>query len=501
MNIEKIIFTPNAPGGEGARPLRVAAYCRVSTDTDEQRTSFENQVKTYTDMIEREPGWKLAGIYADEGLTGTSVAKRRQFLKMIADCEAGKVDLIVTKSISRFARNTLECLTYVRHLNQIGVHLIFENNHIDTRTAFSEMLLTVLAAFAQEESRSIALNTTWGIRKRYEEGRARWAKLYGYERDQDGGYLIVPEQAAIVREIFTLYEHGVSIARIMRHLQEKGVPTPENCEKWSMCTVRIMLMNERYCGDILLQKSICESHITHKAIKNDATQVPSYYIEDHHPAIISRAQFRRCKQILAMRRTPHPDMPELYHDQYPLGDKLVCPICGSRLFKRSMRIQRTGSGWCCEIGEHACRQFIIRTSFVEAALLQAYHILDVDSVAMKRDSPRFGAAAETMLRCKRDHPRMKKVEFWWVDDLVDHIEFGLHSRTTKELAALRADGATDADDRTMKVYWRCGLVTTVPSGICHDPDLPGRVAKLYQDYQIRHPETQKTRKRKGRSKK
>ena len=156
MNIEKIILEPQNPKEPAAaKKLRVAAYCRVSTDNEEQRTSFENQVKAYTDMIESRPDWKLAGIYADEGMTGTSVSKRKQFLKMIRDCEAGRIDLIVTKSISRFARNTLECLTFVRHLNKIGVHLIFESNNIDTRTAFSEMLLTVLAAFAQVESRSI----------------------------------------------------------------------------------------------------------------------------------------------------------------------------------------------------------------------------------------------------------------------------------------------------------------------------------------------------------
>ena len=153
MNIEKIIVEPQNPEEpDTAKELRVAAYCRVSTDNDEQRTSFENQVRSYTDMIESRPGWKLAGIYADEGMTGTSVSKRKQFRKMIRDCEAGKIDLIVTKSISRFARNTLECLTFVRHLNKIGVHLIFESNHIDTRTAFSEMLLTVLAALHRRKA-------------------------------------------------------------------------------------------------------------------------------------------------------------------------------------------------------------------------------------------------------------------------------------------------------------------------------------------------------------
>lgn len=486
MNIEKIILEPQNPKEPAAaKKLRVAAYCRVSTDNEEQRTSFENQVKAYTDMIESRPDWKLAGIYADEGMTGTSVSKRKQFLKMIRDCEAGRIDLIVTKSISRFARNTLECLTFVRHLNKIGVHLIFESNNIDTRTAFSEMLLTVLAAFAQEESRSISQNTTWSIRKRYEEGVSRWSRLYGYEKNENGEYQIVPEQAKVVKEIFTLYEHGESIDKIMKHLQKNHVPTPECGKAWSGCTVRKIITNERYCGDILLQKTICESHITHKQIKNDTTEVPSFYIENHHTAIISREQFQRCRQISEMRRTPHPDMPGKYNNQYPLGDKLVCPICGSRLFQRSMKIQRTGSGWSCEIGENACRQFIIRASIVEQALINAYHALDIGNVENKLGSLKYRTEAETMLKYKREYPRMKKVDYWWVDDLVDHIEFGKHIRTTKELIALEAKGTPDPGDRTMKVYWKCGLVTTVPSGVFYDSDLPGRVAKRYHSQQMR----------------
>ena len=268
-----------------------------------------------------------------------------------------------------------------------------------------------------------------------------------------------------------------------------------------MCTVRLMLQNERYCGDILLQKTICESHITHKQIKNDTTEVPSYYIENHHQAIISRKQFNRCKQIFALRRTPHPDMPGKYNNQYPLGDKLVCPICGSRLFKRSIKIQRPGSGWSCEIGEHACRQFIIRASFVDQALLNAYHTLDAGIVEKKLDSPKFGSEAEIMLRYKREYPRMKKVDYWWVDDLVDHIEFGKHIRTTKELIALEVKGTPDPDDRSMKVFWKCGLVTTVPSDVFYDSDLPGRIAKRYYSQQKRNAEKNNTNKGKGRDKK
>lgn len=497
MKIEKIILEPSTSKETNkVKKIRVAAYCRVSTDTEEQKTSFDNQVKVYTDMIEAKPDWTLAGIYADEGLSGTSVSKRKQFLKMIRDCEEGKIDIIVTKSISRFARNTLECLTYVRHLKDIGVHIIFENNNIDTRTVLSEMLLTVLAAFAQEESRSISLNTIWGIRKRYEEGTARWSKLYGYEKNKNGEYQIVPEQARVVKEIFSLYEHGESLQKIMKHLQRKLIPTPAGAEKWSVGTVRKIIMNERYCGDIFLQKTICENHITHKAIKNDATKVPSYFIENHHEALISPKQFYRCKHILEMRRNPHPDKPEEYYNQYPLGDKLRCPYCGSRLFKRKLRVQKVGSGWCCEVGEHACRQFIIRTYIVESALINAYHTLDISFIEKRLDSQRFGDAAENMLKIKSEYPRMKRVDYWWVDELVDHIEFGKHYKTTKELAAQAAKGTPDIEDRIMKVYWRCGLVTTVPSGVNDDTEFPRRVAELNNKLQMRLSEKKPMNKKK-----
>ncbi len=185
--VKKILLEPaNTIPTQVVGKLKVAAYCRVSTDRDEQKNSFEGQVKTYSTKIRANPDWEYVGIYADEGITGTSAEKRPEFMRMVRDAEEGKINLIITKSISRFARNTLECITFVRHLNNLGVHLIFENNSIDTRTKFSEMVLTILAAFAQEESRSISENTIWGIRKRFEEGEVRWNPLYGYEKNAFG---------------------------------------------------------------------------------------------------------------------------------------------------------------------------------------------------------------------------------------------------------------------------------------------------------------------------
>lgn len=179
----------------GEEKLRVAAYCRVSTDSDEQETSFETQVEVYEKKIRANPAWEYAGVYTDEGITGTKASKRPGFQKMIKDAENGKIDRILTKSISRFARNTIDCIAYVRHLKELGTTILFEKENIDTGSTYSEMLLTVLAAFAQEESRSISANITWGVRKRFENGQERWAKMFGYRKDFDTGetYIIVEE--------------------------------------------------------------------------------------------------------------------------------------------------------------------------------------------------------------------------------------------------------------------------------------------------------------------
>ena len=354
----------------------MAAYCRVSTDTASQETSFEGQVTTYSNLINSTPGWSFAGIYAYDGITGTSAEKRPKFMQMIKDCEAGKIDLILTKSISRFARNTLECLQYVRHLNSLGVHILFESNKIDTRNDFSEMILTILAAFAQEESRSISENTKWGIRKRFEAGESRWCPLYGYNKD----YTINTEQAAVVQKIFWLYEHGKSMVEIKAWLKQHKIKSPCGKEKWTQQSINSMLMNERYAGDIVLQKYFTENHISHKNIKNDG-EIQPYYIEKHHKPIITRKQFERVNAIRLMKRRQYcrPGQKGKRFsecDQYPLGEKLRCPHCGSVLYQRAVHVQvRTGTGWSCEKGDDACKKFIIRSRLVEKALLRAYEEL------------------------------------------------------------------------------------------------------------------------------
>ena len=471
--------------------LRVAAYCRVSTDSDEQKGSFDSQVETYTRMIEANSQWQFAGIYADEGVTGTSAEKRPQFMKMIRDCDDGKVDLIITKSISRFARNIVECLTYVRHLNGIGVNIVFESSRIDTRQKYSEMLLTVLAAFAQEESRSISENTIWGIRKRFEEGVAKWTHLYGYEKKGDIEYIIVPEQAEIVRKIFNMYEQGMSLMEIRRQLESEGIPNANGRQEWSQVAVNSILMNERYAGDIMLQKYVTENHLTHKAVKNDFTEIPAFYIENHHDPIISRKQFERVQKIRSMKRNQHSRADEEmgYCNQYPLGRKLLCPRCGSVLYQRSVRVQSHGKpAWCCERGENACRSFIIRSDLVEKSLLKVYETVDMTEVMKRKADNATVAEASKLIDMKKEHPFFDKVDYWWVDELIDHIEFGKHTLSPREIMRRQILGTAEADDRVMKVFWRCGVITVVPSGVVSDRDDPSVLARMWTNLLRRREE-------------
>lgn len=484
MEAKKILIEPVKREEGNAGKLRVAAYCRVSTDTEDQQTSFEGQVKHYTELIEAKPEWELAGIYADDGISGTSAEKRPEFMRLIADCEAHKIDLVICKSLSRWGRNTLETLTYVRRLKDLGVNLIFEINSIDTRATYSEMLLTVLAAFAQEESRSISENTSWGIRRRYEEGITRWSRLYGYEKTEEGEYQIVPEQAAVVRKIFDLYEQGESLKDISNYLETYGIKSPTGAAKWTTSSVHTLLGNERYAGDIVLQKFFTENHLTHKRQKNrGSSSVPSFFVEGHHTPIITRKQYDRCQTIMKMRRMSGKGEDSRLANQYPIGEKLRCPYCGSVLFQRNVPVQCDHkAGWCCEQGEKACRGFIIRSYLVEEALLEAYSKLDADKVAGKLKSPRFGEAAKLALEIKKANPYFEHVEFWWVDDLIDHIEFGAHSMSAMDFRRAEALGKQVTDDRTMKVFWKCGLITTVMSGVNADREHPAYVARLYKGY-------------------
>ena len=316
--------------------LRVAPYCRVSTGNEEQLTSFTAQMEYYTQRIAETEGWTMARMYADKGISGTSAKRRPEFLKMIRDAEQGKIDLVITKSVSRFCRNTLDGLEYVRRLKRCGVGVYFEKDHTNTLTMDNEMILTFLMSQAQSESESMSTNIKWGFRKRFQDGVVyyHYGTLLGYRRGPDGGPEIDPEEAAVVRRIFARCLMGQSFQQICDGLMADGVRTAQGDEKWYGSTVKSILQNEKYVGDAVLQKTFTEDLFDRRQVKNEG-QLPKYYVHDAHPAIIDRAAFQRVQEELARRSSLRKTSSKARTEQgkhsgkYVLSGLLVCSECGS----------------------------------------------------------------------------------------------------------------------------------------------------------------------------
>ena len=309
MSNMKIIDIPaylrDGAGQKGtARKLRVAAYCRVSTEEEEQQGSFEIQKLYYTEKINSTPEWEVAGIYADDGISGVHTKKRDGFNQMIQDCKKHRIDLILTKSISRFARNTLDSIQYVRMLKQMGIAVVFEKENINTATMNSEMILTVLSAFAQAESESISQNVARGKRMVYKHGKFAfpYGRIIGYRKGADGKPEIIPEQAEVIRLIFNSYLQGDSLQSIKTKLETAGALTARGNIAWSAQSIQRILQNEKYCGDVLLQKTFTEDVLTGVHKKNTG-QLPQYYIENYHEGIVSKQMFREVQTEIARRNS------------------------------------------------------------------------------------------------------------------------------------------------------------------------------------------------------
>ena len=339
------------------RQLRVAAYCRVSTDDEEQLTSYEAQKNYYTDKIMTNKEWTMAGIFADEGITGTSARKRPEFLRMIRQCKQGKIDIVLTKSISRFARNTVDCLNYVRALKELGIAVIFEKENMNTLEIDSEILITMLGAFAQSESESISANVRWGIRQAMKEGKAtiQYKYLYGYRKGDDSKPEIIPDQAEVVRKIYDLFLSGTPVRGIQEYLNANSVPNINGESKWARSAIDSILTNEKYCGDVLLQKTYIDDCIN-KKVKKNTGQLPMYLVQNHHEGIISRETFDAAQAELARRsagKSPSkknaPTGRSRYSSKYALSDRLYCGECGTR-YQRCTWRNRDGSKrivWRC----------------------------------------------------------------------------------------------------------------------------------------------------------
>ena len=317
------------------RKLRVAAYCRVSTEEEEQQGSFEIQKLYYTEKIESTPEWEVAGIYADDGISGVHTKKRDGFNQMIQDCKKHRIDLILTKSISRFARNTLDSIQYVRMLKQMGIAVVFEKENINTATMNSEMILIVLSAFAQAESESISQNVARGKRMGYKHGKFAfpYGRIIGYRKGADGKPEIIPEQAEIIRLIFNSYLQGDSLQSIKAKLETAGALTARGNTAWSAQSIQRILQNEKYCGDVLLQKTFTEDVLTGVHKKNTG-QLPQYYIENYHEGIVSKQMFREVQAEIARRNSKSAANQRKrrrgrYNSKYALTERLVCGNCGS----------------------------------------------------------------------------------------------------------------------------------------------------------------------------
>lgn len=304
---------------------RVAAYARVSTESEEQQSSYEAQVSHYTQFIQNRQDWQFVDVYSDEGISGTSTRKRDGFNRMIRDALDGKIDLIITKSVSRFARNTVDTLSTVRKLKERGVEVYFEKENIYTMDSKGELLITIMSSLAQEESRSISENVTWGQRKRFADGKVSmpYKQFLGYEKGEDGKPCIVPEQAKIVKMIYRLFVEGMMPSTIATHLTKQGIPTPAGKKKWQCTTVESILTNEKYKGDAILQKSFCVDFLTKKMKPNEG-EVPKYYVENSHPAIIEPAAFDEVQVELARRRQAK------YNGKGGcFSSRIICGECGS----------------------------------------------------------------------------------------------------------------------------------------------------------------------------
>ena len=397
-NTKKIRIIPATAqavtGGMQTQAVRkqVAAYARVSTDTDEQLNSYEAQKKYFTDYITARPEWDFVGIYADEGITGTSTKRRVRFNDMIRDALDGKIDYIVTKSISRFARNTLDCLNYMRQLKQRGIGIYFVKENIDTLDSKSEVVLTILSSLAQDESRNISENVRFGLKARMLEEKVTmpYGSFLGYKKGADGAPEIVPEEAETVRLIYKLFLDGKTPTAIARRLEADGIKSPRGKDAWHTTTIRSILQNEKYMGDAMLQKSFIEDFLTKKHVINTG-QLPKYYVENSHPAIISKDVFNMVQAEMKRREQGS----RASGSGYTFAGRLFCADCGglygSKVWHSNDKYRKTK--WRCnekykEKGAPPCASPNLDEQTIQQAFIDMFNDIfdDKDTVIAAMES-------------------------------------------------------------------------------------------------------------------
>lgn len=355
------------------KPKKVAIYARVSKDTGQLIHSIFAQIDYYSDMIKKNPKWEYVGVYADYGITGTSISKRQEFQRMIADCDMGKIDIILTKSISRFARNTVDLLNAVRHLKSLGIEVWFEREQIHSCSKDGELMLSLLASFAQEESYSISENIKWGIRKRFEAGESREVNKHvlGYQYDEkQKKYVIIPQEAEIIRWIFNLCLEGISLRKIAKTLNEEGFVTINGC-KFTEASLNTIIHNEIYMGDIRHQKYFVKDPIMKKKVLNRG-QLPQYYIQDCHEAILDRETYKKVQ-----KRIKHKS--DKMNLRYCFTGSIYCDICRNYYTRKKIIVKgKTYIYWICSSKKK--REIVCKsTNFREEELEQiCVQVLEID---------------------------------------------------------------------------------------------------------------------------
>jgi len=366
---------------------RVAGYARVSTDSQEQQTSYEAQVDYYTTYIQSKPEWEFIRVYTDEGISALNTKHRSGFNEMIQDALNGKIDLIVTKSVSRFARNTVDSLTTVRKLKEKGIEVYFEKEGIATLDSKGELLITIMSSLAQEESRSISENVTWGQRKRFADGKVSlpYGQFLGYRKGANGLPEIVPEQAETVRTIYRLFIQGKTRNAIAATLTKQGIPTPGGKKKWQSTTVESILTNEKYKGDAVLQKKFTVDFLTKKQ-KVNAGEVPQFYVENSHPAIIRPDEWNRVQDEMTRRKATG----RHHNSLSPFSAKMICGDCGeyygSKVWHSTSKYRRTV--WQCNAmfrGEEKCRTPHLYEDDIKALFLNAVSELMINREELIED--------------------------------------------------------------------------------------------------------------------
>lgn len=363
--------------------LKVAAYCRVSTDSDEQATSYEAQVEHYTDFIKKNPEWEFAGIFADDGITGTNTKKREEFNRMIDEAMAGRIDMIITKSISRFARNTLDCLKYIRQLKEKNIPVYFEKENINTMDAKGEVLLTIMASLAQQESQSLSQNVKLGFQYRYQQGQmtVNHNRFLGFTKDEKGQLIVEPDEAVVVKRIYREYLEGASLQQIGRGLEADGILTGAGKKKWRPETLQKILKNEKYIGDALLQKTYTVDFLEKKRVPNNGL-VPQYYVENSHEAIIPRDLYMQVQEEMIRRANLHSGQDRkkrVYSSKYALSSIVYCSKCGD-IYRRIAWNNRGKHSivWrCCTRVEHgpgACDADTIQESELQNLTVRAINM-------------------------------------------------------------------------------------------------------------------------------